>query len=137
MTKRLPSIKSLEKKLWDLCREYVFLRDKSKCQHCGRKVSGRSRQPSHVIPKSRSKVLRWDYHNVKTLCGGCHIWWHGFPTESGEWFKEEFPDRQLFIEGMKNVKMKDELMDRGATYREWLEDWIHYYESAIRTISKG
>lgn len=128
---RKPSINSLEKRAWDLCKEYVYKRDEDICQWCGKLVT-RSFQPSHVIPKSRSKYLRFDDSNVKLLCFGCHIpRWHKEPLESNEWFKSKFPDRYEYLQKNKNVKLKEHLAETGSTYREWLEEWIEYYQNKL------
>ena len=43
--------------------------------------------------------------NLKLLCYHCHInWWHKNPVESGEWFKQTFPDRWKIIEKIPRLK---------------------------------
>ena len=92
------TLKGLKKKLWELTKEIVYLRDDNTCQHCGVFVSGQNRHPSHVVPVSRGKVLRYDPQNVKTMCFHCHMnWWHKHPIEAGEWFKSEFPKRWEYL----------------------------------------
>lgn len=131
MSKRLPSIKTLEDKTWALCKEYVYKRDKMICQWCGKYVS-KSPQPSHVIPKSRSKYLRYDDTNIKLLCFGCHIpRWHKEPKKAWEWFSSKFPERVKYLDDNENIKLKDYLAKTGQTYREWLNEWIWYYEDKL------
>ena len=90
------------KKLDDLCREIVRLRDKNTCQHCGKYVTGVNSHCSHVVPKSKGYVLRWDLRNLKVLCFHCHInWWHKNPREAGAWFDDTFPERAKYIDEHK------------------------------------
>ena len=133
MSKRLPSIKSLETKLKGLASEFVFKRDNNTCQKCGRYVTGKGRQPSHVVPKSRSKLLRYDDQNIKTLCGGDHMWWHASPIDSGKWFRETFPERARYLDKWKTVSLKYIRARWGTTEREWLEGWIKIYEMKIKS----
>lgn len=91
--------KRLTKRLDDLCREIVRIRDKDTCQHCGKHVEGQDSHPSHVVPKGKgASQRRWDLLNIKVLCFSCHRWWHDNPTESGRWFVEAFPARQAYLE---------------------------------------
>lgn len=128
---RKSTIKSLEEKLTSLCHEYIKIRDKHTCQKCERVVSGRSEQPSHVIPKSRSKYLRWDEDNIKVLCGGCHIWWHNNPLMAGTWFSEKFTKRSEYIKKHENISLKKHLISTGTPLREWLNEWIWYYNDKL------
>lgn len=99
------SRKGLIKKLDELAGEYVKRRDKHICQHCGKYVEGTNEHVSHVIPRSAGHKLRWDYKNLKILCFRCHInWWHKNPIESGEWFKEKFPERHKYLQKNRGIK---------------------------------
>ena len=105
----------LIKKLDDLCREYIKLRDDYTCQKCG-KSGTKQIHWSHVIPRSAGNRLRWDVLNSKTLCAYCHRrWWHSNPMEAMEWFKDKFPDRARYIarERVKGTKKftEDELIE--------------------------
>lgn len=129
MPKRLSSMKALEQKLTGLSREYVFLRDRDACQWCGRLING---QLSHVIPKSRSLLLRWDEQNLKVLCAGCHMKWHKSPLESGIWFAKKFPERSKYLEANKRFQVKDFLFHLGLTRREWLQEQVEEYEQKLK-----
>jgi len=86
------------KKLDDLCKKIVRLRDKNTCQHCGKHVNSRNSHVSHVIPKSKGYALRWDLRNLKLLCFHCHInWWHKNIAEAWMWFQREFPYRADYL----------------------------------------
>lgn len=138
MSKRKPTIKSVEKNLTALCYEYIKLRDKNICQKCGKPVEGSNAHPSHVIPKSRSKYLRWDDSNIKILCFSCHMqWWHQNPLKAGKWFAEKFSQRAAYVEKNEYVSLKEHLAESGSTYREWLEEWISYYNTNINETPKN
>lgn len=72
----------------------VKLRDKNACQKCG--IQRDRMECSHVYGR-RHRTIRWDLLNAKTLCGGCHRWWHENPTESGRWFVDRFGEQRLEI----------------------------------------
>ncbi len=80
-------------------REEVFARDGHLCVRC--KIPGRSVQWSHVIGR-RHKCVRWEPDNALTLCAGCHMFWHEYPTLSGEWFRKNWPERHERILKMYN-----------------------------------
>jgi len=85
------------KRLDDLLREIVRLRDNDTCQKCGKTVYGSNSQPSHVIAKGRCLLLRWDLLNVKLLCNSCHRWWHLNPINAASWFADRFPSRYDYV----------------------------------------
>jgi len=90
------------KRLDGLLREVIRLRDEDTCQKCGKKVYGSNSQPSHVIPKSQSLLLRWNLWNVKLLCNACHRWWHLNPLDSAFWFRQTWPVRNLLLQEHKH-----------------------------------
>ena len=116
--KTLKPISILKKRLDYVSRELVKIRDNHTCQRCGKKVWGTNCHASHVIPCSAGNKLRWDLMNMKVLCWYDHFhFWHLNPTDSGEWFKNKFPDRWAYLEANKGmVQMKhldfQELLDK-------------------------
>ena len=91
--------KKLIDKLDKLSKDVVRARDGHTCQHCFKPVEGSNRHVSHVIPVSSGNKLRWDVLNMKILCYHCHInWWHKNPLESGDWYKETYPDRWEYLQ---------------------------------------
>ncbi len=98
--------KRLETELWELCKIYIRSRDKDTCQKCGKKVYGRGADTSHVLCKNRYKSLKYDENNLKVFCMWCHKWWHNVPTESGEWFKNKFPERWEYLQEKKKIIRK-------------------------------
>ena len=117
--------KTLIDRLDTLVRNIVRARDKNQCQWCGRRVSGRDSQVSHII-RRRLYFARWDLNNVKLLCGHCHTQWHDNQIEGAKWFEEKFPDRHEYIMELKKTKVgtwKDaELLEIEASLKKiWKE----------------
>ncbi len=105
-------------------RNYIRKRDKDTCQKCGKKVYGSNSHCSHVIPKSQGNALRFDEYNIKLLCSGDHLqFWHLNPTESGEWFKNKFPDRWEYLQENRNRIVKLRIPD--------LEELIEEYQDKL------
>ena len=88
------------KKLDDITRKIIKLRDKDTCQRCMKRASGQGCHWAHIYGR-RSYLLRWDLLNSLVLCAGCHRWWHENPLESDEWFKEKFPARYEWLQFQK------------------------------------
>lgn len=107
-TKKVKSAKKrLKTRLWNLVREYVYLRDKSRCQWCLRPVEGQNRHPSHVYGKKAYPWLEFEPDNVKTLCFHCHInKWHLNPLDGYTWFSAAFPDRYARLQALKMEQHK-------------------------------
>ena len=74
MGKRLPSMKSLTKKLDLVFSQYIRKRDYGKpCISCGRRGP---LQAGHWI-KRQHRSVRWDEHNCHGQCVRCNLWLHG------------------------------------------------------------
>ncbi len=71
---RKPTRKSLLKKLYNAWREYIYKRDKYKCQMCGRsKRQGYVINAHHIITKGSTCFAgKYDVDNGVTLCFICH-----------------------------------------------------------------
>ena len=55
----------------------ILERDAYQCQRCGKsKAQPRSLHVHHVTPWAGNPTLRFESHNVVTLCAGCHRWVH-------------------------------------------------------------
>lgn len=118
-------IKGLKKKLEKLVKDYVKVRDNYTCQRCGKKVEGVNCHASHVIPVSRSGYLQFEPLNMKVMCYHDHInWWHKHPVESGQWFRDTFPERWAYLEELHKQRLKP--------MKVWeLEEKIEYYRNII------
>lgn len=97
--KRINKRKVLTKKLDDVCRERVRIRDKDICQKCGMVALKQNSHPSHVYTKKSYPNMRHELLNIKLLCLNCHTnWWHKEVLEAYEWFKEKFPERYKYLQ---------------------------------------
>ena len=107
-----PERKELTTKLDHLFADYIKHRDGHICQRCGKLVTGLYAHCSHVIPKSRGIIYRWEPCNAKLLCWLCHGgWWHMNPLTREIWFQEMFPERWKVIERLKKeplIRYSDE-----------------------------
>jgi len=69
---------------------------------------------SHVIPR-QYKILRWDERNANAMCYYCHMtFWHGNPGESGDWYRNRYPENWEYLSQRKLIKWSptvDELKD--------------------------
>lgn len=101
-----PSRSKIKKELDKLVKDYVKERDNHTCQHCGKIVSGKSCQGSHVFSVGSCSVLQFEPLNIKTLCGHCHLWWHSTPIEAAQWFERKFPERLAQLNVLKQTKTK-------------------------------
>jgi len=115
--------------LWELCKQYIRLRDKDTCQKCGKKVYGRSADTSHVYCKNVYYSMKYDEMNLKLLCMWCHKWWHNCVLESKDWFAEWFPERYGYLEARKRIVRKLTLLD--------LDDLIAEYKDKIADLKAG
>lgn len=109
--KKTNNLTTLKNKLWTITREVIIKRDKSTCQWCGKYVEGNNRHVSHVIPKARGNIYRFDLLNLKILCYRCHIKWHDSPIESMRWFEEKFPERLRYIESLQHKTLRFKKQD--------------------------
>lgn len=115
----------LKKTLELLVKDFVKRRDNYTCQHCLKVVTGVNCHASHVIPVSRSGNMQFDPLNMKVLCYHCHInWWHKHPVESGQWFRDTFPERWEYLE--------KRYAQAPVPKKEWeLEEEIVYYKGLL------
>lgn len=102
-----PSRSKLKKDLDKLVKDYVKIRDNHTCQWCGKVVSGKSCQGSHVFSVGSCSLLQFEPLNIKVLCAYCHRRrWHSSPPEAMAWFGSKFPERLAELEAMKLTAKK-------------------------------
>ena len=107
-------VAKLKKICMALVKNIVSIRDKDICQKCGERVYGSNRHRSHVIPVSAGNKLAFDPLNMKVLCYHCHMnWWHKNPTEAADWWKEKFPERDLYLKANRGIQQ--------MKYSDWLD----------------
>lgn len=112
--------KKIEDKLDDITRELVRKEFHNRCAKCGKPVEGINSQKSHVKSKGAYPHLKFDLQNMVLLCRGHHLyWWHKEPTEAGEWFKKEFPDRFRYLEKAKKIHTHHSVEDLQNLYDQY------------------
>ena len=90
--------KKMRKKLDNIVRDIIRVRDNITCQRCDKEVTKHNAHTSHVRPESLGQQFRWDLLNLKLLCFSCHrFWWHLNPIEATKWFKDKFPARYDYV----------------------------------------
>ncbi len=91
------------------------------CVVCGRQ--GRM-EASHIHSR-KHRTIRWCKENCLPKCHTCHRWWHGNPTESGIWFRNEYGEGMVEIlleKKRERVKVsKIEEKEIAKHYREQLK----------------
>jgi len=97
------------KKCVEVAKQLCKIRDGHKCIRCPRSArQGYQMHGSHILAEGPGYLnISADVDNIKTLCAQCHIWWHSYPTESGKWFEEKYPDR-IFLLRKKAILLKNE-----------------------------
>lgn len=104
-SKKARARRSIVIKLDDLAREACFERDNHLCVRC--KTNPRV-QWAHIISR-RHLCTRWELDNALSLCYGCHAFWHSYPSLSGPWFAENWPERHEHIIALYNKGGKVDL----------------------------
>lgn len=66
----------------------------------------------HIIEKSRSEYLRWDYHNACPVCLHCHNEIHLGHIK---------PLVSDYLKMYENISLKDKLITLGITQKEYME----------------
>ena len=90
----------------DLDRLFQELSRGKRCEFCGRPAEC----IHHLIEKSRSEYLRWDYHNACPVCIHCHNEIHLGHIK---------PIISDYLRMYENVSLKKWLLVRGLTIKEY------------------
>jgi len=125
---RKPSRKTLVRNLDKVTAEVVKLRDDYTCQRCMKKCSGFGAHWSHIYSRSRYS-MRWDLLNSVCMCAGCHLWYHGYPTMSGEWFKKKWPHRYDYLQAERKKPLRP--------IKDWeLAEWLAERKQKLEELKK-
>lgn len=66
----------------------------------------------HIIEKSRSEYLRWDYNNALPVCLECHNNIHLGHIK---------PEKSDYLKRNENISLKDYLIKNGLSIQEYME----------------
>lgn len=129
---RLPSIKNLKKKLWELCKQLTRLKYGNICYTCGYKpLAGSNWQTGHFIASSIcSTELRYDLKNLRPQCMNCNFWKSGeWPTYEANLIKNHGAD---YVAELK----RRNLATRGLKYDVlWFQAKIDEYQKLLSDLS--
>lgn len=116
---RKDSVTKLKKKLWQLCREIIFIKHGSDCYTCSStSLSGSNRHLGHFISSSIcSGELRFDLDNLRPQCYRCNI------HLSGNWIAYEI---HLKADGIDPEALKQRNRDTVGMKAD-----VTYYQSKI------
>jgi hypothetical protein len=100
------------KQLWH---EVIYQKQGKRCKYCGEY----SEQVHHIIPKSQSELLRYDWKNGVVLCQLHH--------QSAQ--DNDFIDKWLqstwkhmkYLKKMNQMSYKQYLLEQGLTEKGWLK----------------
>jgi hypothetical protein len=122
----------LERKLWEVCREYAsYLYDDTKCFTCDKPVEGRNRQLGHFIPKATCGAnLKYNIENLRWQCYHCNINLGGNGSE--------FYRRLVKQVGQKNVNHLFTLKATTLNIKafDWYKTQIEMYKKNIEDFKK-
>ena len=100
---------SLIKRLDDLTRNQIKLRDNFVCQFSGKSIADGYTviDWAHIIPRGvGGLLLRWHLANSLCLEHNQHKYFDEHPGEKEAWFKDKFPDRWKLISELRKHKIK-------------------------------
>lgn len=92
----------------ELDRLYQELSKGKRCEFCLRPAQC----IHHIIEKSRSEYLRWDYHNACPVCLHCHNEIHLGHLKI---------EKSTYLSMYENISLKDKLVSLGITQKEYME----------------
>jgi hypothetical protein len=121
--KRLPSLPTLNKKLWKIFSEYIRRKDADengmvKCIACGALKHWKEIHAGHYIPKSISLALRFDEVNVNPQCVGCNMFRHGNLTQYA--ISLRLKHGEHILEALDVARREGQNMKMTRTDYEWL-----------------
>lgn len=91
MGKKAPSKSKLQKTADNLMSLAIRRRGVCELQMAKRCTPRTNLQHHHVVEKSRSSYLRYDFQNGLCVCTPCHMWWHNAGVvAAGEVFRQKF-----------------------------------------------
>jgi len=118
--------KRLERKLDDLFRQAVYLRDGNVCQVCGKGPLDRV-ECSHFVGR-RNRSTRWDLYNADAKCHACHRFMGENPGIFSDWKRKRLGSEEY-----------DALILRGNQSWKWtlgeLESLVESLQDFIQRIN--
>ena len=120
------SVKSIETKLWQLCRElanilYVKEDGNYYCYTCDKQVEGANKQLGHFLPKGSCPAdLKYEMKNLRWQCWFCNIRMGG---NGAEFMKRLIRDEgQLYVDELFERKYKGTMGKSRDIYTQLIEE---------------
>lgn len=118
------SSKTLQNKIWKLCKEIIRKKYGNECYTCvAKNLSGGNWQTGHMLPKSTlCAFLKYDLRLLRPQCSNCNIWNGGMGAE--------FLRKMIIREGQDYV---DKIFEDRKKYPRSIpnRDAIDFYETLI------
>jgi len=122
----MKTLKGIDKKLDDVCRELCKERADWTCEKCGKQFperKGGGLDWSHFYGR-RARGTRWDMDNCAAHCCGCHSWLGANPIEFGLWIEGHLGEvRKSLVMARFHRPMK--------FYKADKEDMLLHYQSEL------
>jgi len=115
--KKTKKIKKPYRRCIELAKKIAKARDGYKSVKSGR--SDCQMHGSHILGVGAHPRMAVYPLNIKTLTAQEHLWWHSAPTESGEWFKNKFPE---WIKELEKLRFEVEGDLKKTNYEIKLEE---------------
>jgi hypothetical protein len=111
---KLPTIKSLESKVWELCKQITRLRYEHRCVSCGEYIEGKYLHTGHYFRKKYIPLrFKYDLRILRPQCPYCNTKNHG-TLEWYTWY--------LLKEGVDIVQIGNEILMEKQTTRSTPEE---------------
>lgn len=132
----MPKVRKKRNKDWrknasTLAKKIARMKANYKCAYCGQGEPQRRTHGSHIYSEGRHRNMSADVDNILCLCAihhsvmpgwGVPDWnWHAHPIESGEWFKENYPDLYKKLRKVSQDTMRT--IDFEKKYKELKEEY--------------
>ena len=131
-------------KLATIAKKCAKERDGYVCQMCEKECVGSDAHGSHIDNVGAHKNMALDPVNIKCLCSYCHLHrWHKDPREWGPWFNRKFPERALYLDGVKKLNLRIETVELAELYEKvrgangWKVYANEYMELIKRKTNQG
>jgi hypothetical protein len=133
---KLPKVKTLEAKVWDLCRSITRIRYPNTCFTCGKEnLEGKQWHTGHFIKKRKLPFeMKYDLRILRPQCQYCNLRQNGnegmyainiIKTEGVEYLLEIDKDIKLFssLEPMNQPQQREYLENLIISYKNILDKY--------------
>jgi hypothetical protein len=98
------------------------------CKHKSYVSSSKAECGHHYIRKGNSRLLRWDEKNIIPLTFNEHTLHHAGQLD----IQIKNPFREQYLINMRNIQLKDYLLQNNLTEEEWLKQKYQYWKNKCK-----